>query len=197
MIDLGLTDEDLKTPPTKTGHQYQKALDKKAREILDKIEVNFKGDLKESGNMPYTAIRQIIYTNVSMNGNILKRYKPWMKYNKFEKGGEVDENVAKIRFNDHFKKVQLFIDGSLYGEFDTYQDAIEDAKNNNSEVIVEDDVTMLNISTKNPLSNQLSKITGDGWNSIDYQNLSGGIEVTTNRPFKHIASGKIFEVVKK
>ncbi len=428
MIDSGLTDEDLKTPPTKTGHQYQKALDLKAREILDKIEGNIGEEYKDGlgGNMPYSAIRLMIENKTSMNKNLLKEFKPFRKYQKFENGGSInslndfssshignkvvwsyhiddnesnpivtkngiidslsfdytdetqpkfykikfengriinfgdkkhplskkyiyydinelkevddfenggviknidkikksigdtiynhisslneeqlekqlkelkvelnkeyfdsngkserykklndemyyilyrlerasddfrfnvgekvriadepkssqkpyevighenynetygwetiiksgdekltmfenrldkynsdsdkDENIAKIRFNDHWKKVQLFIDGSLYGEFDTYQDAIQDAKNNNSKVTVEDDVTMLTISTQNPLSNQLSKITGDGWNSIDYQNLSGGNEVTTVRPFKHIATGKIFEVVKK
>ncbi len=329
MIDSGLTDEDLKTPPTKTGTQYAKQKDLKTKEIWKKIHNKLGLELKD--NTYYSTIYHIIHNNVSMDANILKRYKPWMKYNKFENGGEIknidkikksigdtiynhisslneeqlekqlkelkvelnreyidgngkserykklndemyyilyrleratddfrfkvgdkvqiidepkssqkpyevighenysetygwetiiksgdekltmfenrlekynsdsdkDENIAKIRFNDHWKKVQLFIDGSLHGEFNTYQDAIEDAKNNNSKVIVEDDVTMLTISTQNPLSNQLSKITGDGWNSIDYQNLSGGNEVNTVRPFKHIASGKIFEVVKK
>jgi hypothetical protein len=108
-----------------------------------------------------------------------------------------DENIAKIRFNDHWKTVQLFIDGSLYGEFDNYQDAINNAKNNNSKIVLEDDVTMLNISSENPLSRQLSKITGDGWNDIDYENLDGSKNVSTIKPFKHIKSGKIFEVVNK
>lgn len=115
----------------------------------------------------------------------------------YEKGGKVDENIAKIRFNDHWKKVQLYIDGSLYGEFDTYQDAIKEAEGNRSKVIVEDDVTMLNISSEKPLSNQLSKITGDGWNDIDYENLDGSKSVTTSKPFKHVKTGKIFEVYKK
>lgn len=372
MIDSGLTDEDLKTPSTKTGFQYQKALDKKTTEILDKIEGNigeyYKDGLK--GNMPYSAIRLMV-ENKSNGKNLLKEFKTWREsqkfehggkisneivlnegngvvinklynkwqkiktekehdawsdlvkktkfgtygtigifevlekfepkfpndiikrdftnelkkalgvskdaYVKFENGGEVvdnkhtymmlgrlqmdndyflgngnrgernlwagnvdgqieemkklwnslpengkpewlsmedildyerkmkgtpsdsdkDENIAKIRFNNHWKTVQLFIDGSLYGEFDDYQDAINQAKNNNSKIVLEDDVTMLNISSENPLSRQLSKITGDGWNDIDYENLDGSKNVSTIKPFKHIKSGKIFEVVNK
>lgn len=372
MIDSGLNDEDLKTPPTKTGFQYQKALDKKTREILDKIEGNIGESYKDGlkGNMPYSAIRLMV-ENKSNGKNLLKEFKPWREnqkfenggkisneivlnegngiiinklynkwqkiktekehdawsdlvkktkfgtygtigifevlekfepkfpneiikrdftnelkkalgvskdtYVKFENGGEVvdnkhtymmlgrlqmdndyflgngnrgernlwagnvdgqieemkklwnslpengkpewlsmedildyerkmkgipsdsdkDENIAKIRFNDHWKTVQLYIDGSLYGEFDDYQDAINEAKNNNSKIVLEDDVTMLNISSENPLSRQLSKITGDGWNDIDYENLDGSKNVSTIKPFKHLKSGKIFEVVNK
>lgn len=140
--------------------------------------------LPENGKPEWLSMEDILEYERKMKGE-------------YSNDSDKDENVAKIKFNDHWKTIQLFIDGSLYGEFDTYQDAVTDAKNNNSKVIIEDDVTMLDISTSNPLSNQLSKITGDGWNSIDYENLAGGNEVTTMRPFKHISSGKIFEVVKK
>jgi hypothetical protein len=118
---------------------------------------------------------------------------------KHNSNSDKDNNIATIRFNDLWKNVQVSIDGSLYEEFDTYQEAINYAKNANSKVIILDDVTMLNISESNPLSNQLSKITGDGWNDIDYKNLGTDVSktATTARPFEHIATGKIFEVVKK
>jgi len=331
MIDSGLTDEDLKTPPAKTGTQYTKARDKKTKEIWDKVEGNYKGELK--GNRPMSAINLMIYSKTSMDKNLLEEFKPWRKNQKFANGGEIknldkikksigdtiynhisslneeqlekqlkelkvelkreyldsngnsrrykelndemyyilyrleradddfkfhvgdtvsiidapksrsniyvvighenynknygwetiiknedekvtmfenllekynsnsdkDDNIATIRFNEHWKNIQVFIDGSLYEEFDTYQEAINYAKNANSKVIILDDVTMLNISESNPLSNQLSKITGDGWNDIDYKNLGtdGSKTATTSRPFEHIATGKIFEVIKK
>lgn len=77
MIDSGLTDNDLKLTPTKTGTQYEKAKDKKTREIWAIIEPNYKGDFK--GNMYYSTISRLIDR---VGDNNLKNFKPFRKYQK-------------------------------------------------------------------------------------------------------------------
>jgi hypothetical protein len=83
MIDSGLTDDDLKTNPTKnTRFQRERATEKKIKEIWEKIEPNYKGRLK--GNHYYGIIKEIIssgrlYSNDS--GALLKDFKPYR--NKF------------------------------------------------------------------------------------------------------------------
>jgi hypothetical protein len=83
IIDSGLTDDDLKTNPTKnTRFQRERATEKKIKEIWEKIEPNYKGRLK--GNHYYGIIKEIIssgrlYSNDS--GALLKDFKPYR--NKF------------------------------------------------------------------------------------------------------------------
>lgn len=87
MIDAGLTDDDLKTPPTKTGTQYEKAQDKLTQDIWQKIQPFYKGDLK--GNRYYSAIKKMVYNATSLNTQILKEFKPYRSYQKFETGGSL------------------------------------------------------------------------------------------------------------
>jgi hypothetical protein len=90
MIDSGLTDEDLKPAPTKTGTQYEKAKDKKTREIWSKIEPNYKGDL--TGNMYYSTIYRLV-DRANTPDQILKRFKPFRENQKdsFADGGNFDK----------------------------------------------------------------------------------------------------------
>ncbi len=101
MIDAGLTDEDLLTAPAKTGSQYEKFLAKKTKEIWDKIEPYYKGDFK--GNKFYSPISHFIDNSsrrMYADGNgILKRFKPFRKYQKDEYLAEhpKDEYLAESR----------------------------------------------------------------------------------------------------
>jgi hypothetical protein len=90
MIDSGLTDEDLKPAPTKTGTQYEKAKDKKTREIWTKIEPNYKGDLM--GNMYYGTIHRLV-DRANTPDQILKRFKPFRNLQKdsFADGGSFED----------------------------------------------------------------------------------------------------------
>jgi hypothetical protein len=80
LIDSKITDNDLKIPPTKTGAQFEKAIDKKTKEIWHKSEQNYKGTLV--GNMYYATISHLVEGQSRFNKNILKRYKPFRKYQK-------------------------------------------------------------------------------------------------------------------
>ncbi len=95
MIDSGLTDEDLKPKPTKSGTAHQNAIEKKTNEIWSKIEPNYKGGLK--GNMPYGIVRRLV-DRANYPDDILKRFKPFRKNQKdsFADGG----GVEKIRWQD-------------------------------------------------------------------------------------------------
>ncbi len=78
MIDSNLTDEDLKAPDTKTLFQREKQTDKKVREIWKKIEPKYKGDF--TGNKYYSPIYELV--EKATIKNILKRYKPFRKFQK-------------------------------------------------------------------------------------------------------------------
>lgn len=80
MVDSKLTDNHLKTPPTKTGSQYEKQRDKKTKEIWKIIEPKYKGTL--TGNTYYSIINHLIDGQTRFNKNILKRFKPYRKYQK-------------------------------------------------------------------------------------------------------------------
>jgi hypothetical protein len=90
MIDSGLTDEDLKPRPTKSGTAHQNAIEKKTNEIWAKIEPKYKGDLK--GNMPYSTIRRLV-DRANSSDDVLKRFKPFRKNQKdsFADGGSFDD----------------------------------------------------------------------------------------------------------
>lgn len=79
MVDAKLTDNDLKTPPTKTGHQYQKQKDKKIKEIWKYIEPKYKGTV---GHLHYSLISHLVDGQTRFNKDILKRFKPYRKYQK-------------------------------------------------------------------------------------------------------------------
>jgi hypothetical protein len=94
MIDSGLTDEDLKPRPTKSGTAHQNAIEKKTNEIWAKIEPKYKGDLK--GNMPYGTIRRLV-DRANSSDDVLKRFKPFRKNQKdsFADGGFMNDVYAK------------------------------------------------------------------------------------------------------
>jgi hypothetical protein len=52
-------------------------------------------------------------------------------------------------------------------------------------------ITTLYIDNNLPLSSQLEKLTGDGWNAIDFESVDGG-DLTSSKPFRHKKSGKLF-----
>jgi hypothetical protein len=70
MIDSKLTDNDLKTPPTKTGSQYEKQKDKKTKEIWKIIEPKYKGTL--IGNSYYGVIYHLVDGQTRFNKDISK-----------------------------------------------------------------------------------------------------------------------------
>lgn len=90
IVDSGLTDNDLKTKPTRTATQYELVLDKKTEEVWAKVKANYKGDLK--GNQYFSSLYEIIKRNNSNDAKLIERYKPFRKLSKEEelmkRGGE-------------------------------------------------------------------------------------------------------------
>ena len=85
MIDSGVTDNNLVINPTKnTRFQREKAVEKKIKEIWEKIEPQYKGNLK--GNMYYSTLKELIERNWIYE-NLLQKFKPFRKYQKFDNGG--------------------------------------------------------------------------------------------------------------
>jgi hypothetical protein len=84
MIDSGITDDDLTPKPIKnTRFQIERAEEKKIQDIWKEIQPKYNGTLK--GNQYYSTIKELIQYS---NDDILKRYKPFRKY-QFENGGGV------------------------------------------------------------------------------------------------------------
>jgi hypothetical protein len=85
MIDSDITDEDLEPIPAKSSSAIEKAREKKIKEIWAKIEPKYKGDFK--GNQYYSTISRLV--SIAEEDKILKRYKPFRKYQKdyFADGG--------------------------------------------------------------------------------------------------------------
>ncbi len=73
LIAIGITDKKLHTPPTKTGTQFTKALDKLAMELQTKMYKKYKGNLQ--GNQPYSIIHKIIENATRYNDKIIELYK--------------------------------------------------------------------------------------------------------------------------
>ncbi len=99
--------------------------------------------------------------------------------------------VANVEYNSLWKKHQLYIDGSLYGEYDEEEIAIEDRDKSFSEdSIIKPDCTLL-ISPENPLSNQCKAITGDNYNTGDFEDLYKTVLI------KHRKTGLIIRTISK
>lgn len=78
---------------------------------------------------------------------------------------------SDVIYNPLWKKFQLYIDGSLYGEYNEEEIAIEGRdKSFLEENIIKPDCTLL-ISPESPLSNQCKAITGDNYNTGDFEDL--------------------------
>jgi len=80
---------------------------------------------------------------------------------------------AKVEYNPLWKMHQLYIDGSLYGEFKPNKESVAIEHMYNSflpENIIKPDCVLL-IDEQNPLSNQVKKITGDNYNTTDFEDL--------------------------
>lgn len=60
---------------------------------------------------------------------------------------------------------------------------------------LEPSIEKLAISYDNPLSSQLIKMTGDTWNTIDFESTEKGHHLSTKTPFRHIKTGRIFQVI--
>lgn len=98
---------------------------------------------------------------------------------------------ANIEDNPLWGTLQLYIDGSIYGEYSPNQEAeaIESMKNSFSEDdIIKPDCTIL-ISNENPLSNQCKAITGDSYNTGDFEDLFKSILI------KHRKTGLIIRTI--
>lgn len=79
--------------------------------------------------------------------------------------------MAKVEYNHLWSKYQLYIDGSLYGEYDEEEEA-EDGMNRSflEENIIKPDVCLL-ITNEAPLSSQCEKITGDNYSIQNFDDL--------------------------
>jgi hypothetical protein len=116
MIDSGMTDEDLKPAPTKTGFAHQKAIDKKTEEIWNKIKSNYKGNLE--GNMYWSTIHRLV-DRANTPDEILKRFKPYRQYQKdaFANGGNVLKQNNKVIIAVYKEKCFGYIDPELPNTF--------------------------------------------------------------------------------
>ena len=90
MIDSGITDEDLKYTLLKkeTRLRREKAIEMKIDEIWTKIQPKYNQELK--GNMYYSTLKELITRSGGTYQNLLQKFKPFRKYQKFAEGGEVD-----------------------------------------------------------------------------------------------------------
>lgn len=132
MIDSELTDEDLITPKTKTGSQYEKQRDLKTKEIWSKIESNYNGNLK--GNQYYSAVNLMVYNKNSMNENLLEKFKPYRKNQKFNNGGSMSSESPRVYIADlaaynEGKLIGEWIDLSDYGSSEEVMDKIKELLN--------------------------------------------------------------------
>jgi hypothetical protein len=111
MIDTGITDEDLKyTAKKETRFQREKAVEKKIDEIWSRIQPNYNQELK--GNMYYSTLNELISRN-GIYENLLKKFKPFRKYQKFAEGG-----LAKVEI---VNEGEVFDDKkytAILGDFD-------------------------------------------------------------------------------
>lgn len=104
MIDSDVTDNDLQINPTKnTRFQKEKAIEKKIKEIWEKIEPQYKGDLK--GYRYYSSLKELIGRNWIYE-NLLKDFKPFRKYQKFAEGGEIDIEDLPTEVQEVLEKYQ-------------------------------------------------------------------------------------------
>ena len=95
MIDSGVTDNDLVINPTKnTSFQRERAIEKKIKEIWEKIEPQYKGGQK--GNMYYGTLKELIERNYIYE-NLLQKFKPFRKNQKFDNGGGVSDKNYEER----------------------------------------------------------------------------------------------------
>jgi hypothetical protein len=112
MIDSGITDEDLKYTLLKkeTRLRREKAIEMKIDEIWRRIQPKYNQELK--GNMYYSTLKELITRSGGTYENLLQKFKPFRKYQKFSKGGEVELNKLKKqaeKFNKNdvrYKEIQ-------------------------------------------------------------------------------------------
>jgi len=108
MIDTGITDNDLIIKPLKnTSFQREKAIEKKIKEIWQEIEPQYKGDLK--GYRYYSTLKELIGRNWIYQ-NLLKQFKPFRKFQKFEDGGTM-ANGGMV----NYKKIKRKGEDEKYG----------------------------------------------------------------------------------
>jgi hypothetical protein len=120
MIDSEITDNDLIINPTKnTRFQRERAIEKKIKEIWEKIEPQYKGDLK--GYRYYSSLKELIGRNWIYE-NLLKNFKPYRKYQKFNDGGVMD-----VRMEDTVQRMDNsdFADISMYAKGGNLEDKIK------------------------------------------------------------------------
>jgi hypothetical protein len=82
---------------------------------------------------------------------------------------KTDDGLIKgtVKYNTHWKKFQVYIDGSLYGEFNSLSDGIEELKNSGFEKIkiVTDSNTKME-SVKQKLRPIIESIVSDYYKRI-------------------------------
>ena len=100
MIDSGITDEDLKYTllEKETRLRREKAIETKIDQIWTRIQPKYNQELK--GNMYYSTLKELITRSSGTYENLLQKFKPFRKYQKFAKGGEIGKNYALIYFAD-------------------------------------------------------------------------------------------------
>jgi hypothetical protein len=88
MIDTGITDEDLKYVVAKkeTRLRREKAIEIKIDEIWRRIQPKYNQELK--GNMYYSTLKELISRNYIYE-NLLQKFKPFRKNQKFAQGGQI------------------------------------------------------------------------------------------------------------
>ena len=183
MIDSGLTDEDLKPKPTKSGSARQNASDKKTKEIWAKIEPQYKGDFK--GNMYFSTIRRLV-ERANSTDYILKKYKPFRKYQKFEEGGEMmaDGGIlipqqGTLYTKDKKSKLEYYKKGNDYAfkVYDVENNPVENYTRNQYKKRSDEEALMTYNQFINYLYSELyiddKMADGGGVNSYSYAKTAG------------------------
>lgn len=158
---------------------------------------------------------------VLRSSDVWHKFRSTDKHNTYAKGGiipmsELPANTAELvdmgkvtyRGTGNSGESKIKVEGKEYvissADFDAlgglqkirFSAPFRKGENGGEVPVDDDDTTVLEISNTSPLSTQLQKLTGDSWNVWDFESVDGG-RLTTETPFRHKKTGKVFKVKDK
>lgn len=104
IVDSGLTTEEIKPILPKSTMRWMQIRDKKTKEVWNKIEKYYKGNL--IGNKYFQALHDLI----SKKPKLIDQFRPFRKFQKYEQGGTIQDA------NSLFKKYEKNEDNNYHAE---------------------------------------------------------------------------------
>jgi uncharacterized protein (UPF0254 family) len=182
MIDSGVTDNDLVINPTKnTRFQRERAVEKKLKEIWAKIEPQYKGNLK--GNMYYSTLKELIERNWIYE-NLLQKFKPFRKYQKFADGGMMakDGGVDNYVFIALSKTKNGLLLSERFDKQITHKELFDYYKKRGYEIIDSNIFKVTNKDVLDIFKDAISKFIKEKYNElVDWENSFLSYEIIGDR----------------